>query len=97
MAEGLRLLRRLTAPFVHHYTGGVLREQLPPLREFVIVLQPRDLQQKMIANVSERMLEKGNLEREGLLSLVCIHPFLLSKHNVGKALTNLLSPEVRGR
>ncbi|KAG0579855.1 hypothetical protein KC19_4G129000 [Ceratodon purpureus] len=93
LAQGLKLLRRLTTPFVHHYTGGVLREQLPPLREFVIVLQPGALQKKVIAKVAERILEKNNLEREGLMSLVCIHPYLLLQHSVGKNFTDVLPQE----
>lgn len=92
-AQGLERLRRLTTPFVHHYAGGVLRD-LPPLRDFTIVLQPAALQEKMIKNVSNRMQDKTMLEREGLLSFVCIHPCLLSSHNVGKTFTDLLSPEV---
>ena len=94
LAQGLQLLRRLTSPFVHHYTGGVLRDKLLPLREFAVVLQPAGLQEKMIKKVAERMLGKNNLEREGSLSLVCIHPSLLAKHSVGKTLTDLLPPEV---
>lgn len=93
LAQGLEQLRRLTSPFVHHYTGGVLRE-LPPLRDFAIVFQPTALQEKMIYNLSIRMEDKTMLERECLLSLVCIHPTLFSQHNVGKTLSDLLSPEV---
>ncbi|KAG0616438.1 hypothetical protein M758_5G115600 [Ceratodon purpureus] len=91
-AQGLERLRRLTTPFVDHYAGGVLRD-LPPLRDFTIVLQPAALQEKMIKNVSNRMQDKTMLEREGLMSFVCIHPCLLSRHNVGKTFTDLLSPE----
>jgi hypothetical protein len=92
-AQGLERLRRLTTPFVHHYAGGVLRV-LPPLRDFTVVLQPAALQEKMIRKLNDRMKEKTMLEREGLLSFVCIHPSLLSQHNVGKTFTDLLSPEV---
>ena len=86
LAEGINRLRRLTTSFVHHYTGAMLQEQLPPLREFAIVLQPTALQEKMIKKVVERTQEKSNLERQGLLSLVCIHPSLISLHFAGEAL-----------
>jgi len=93
LAQGLEQLRRLTSPFIHHYTGGVLRA-LPALRDFAIMFQPTALQEKMILNLSIRMEDKTMLERECLLSLVCIHPTLFSQHNVGKTLSDLLSPEV---
>ena len=92
-AQGLDRLRRLTTSFVHHYTGDVLR-RLPPLRDFTIVLQPAALQEKMIKTLAERLKGKSLLESEGLLSLVCIHPSLLSQHSVGKTFTDLLPPEV---
>lgn len=92
-AQGLERLCRLTTPFVHHYTGGVLQD-LPPLRDFTIVLQPAALQEKMLKKLFERIKDKTMLEKEGLLTLVCIHPSLLSQHNVGKTFTDLVSQEV---
>lgn len=94
LAEGLAQLRRLTSLFIHHYTGGVLKHNLLPLRDFAIMFQPTDLQERMIQSLSMRMGEKTMLERECLLSLVCIHPTLFSQHNVGKTHNDLLEPEV---
>lgn len=93
LTQGLEQLRRLTSPFVHHYAGGVLRN-LPPLRDFAIMFQPAALQEKMMQRLNTEMKTKTMLERECLFSLVCIHPTLFSQHNVGKVLTDLLSPEV---
>lgn len=93
LAQGLEQLRRLTSPFIHHYKGGVLRD-LPPLRDFAIMLQPTALQVKLVQSVTRRLEDKTMLERECLLSLICIHPSLFLEHNVGKALTDLLSQEV---
>ncbi|XP_024365304.1 uncharacterized protein [Physcomitrium patens] len=92
LAQGLEQLRRLTSPFIHHYKGGVLRD-LPPLRDFAIMLQPTALQVKLVQSVTRRLEDKTMLERECLLSLICIHPSLFLEHNVGKALTDLLSQE----
>jgi hypothetical protein len=94
LAQGLEQLRRLTSPFIHHYTGGVLKG-LPPLRDFAILFQPSALQEKMMQRLTIKMADKTMLERECLLSLVCIHPTLFCQHNVGKTLTDLLSPEVK--
>lgn len=91
--QGLEQLRLLTSPFIHHYTGAVL-QGLPPLRDFTIMFQPTALQEKMINKLQEKLGDKTMLERECLLSLVCIHPNLLLQHNVGRNLTDLLPQKV---
>jgi hypothetical protein len=93
LTQGLEQLHRLTSPFVNHYTGGVLRN-LPPLRDFSILLKPTDLQEKMLQKLTEILVGKSMLEQECLLSLVSIHPYLFSTHTIGKLMGDLLSPQV---
>lgn len=93
LARGLEQLQKLTSPFVHHYTGDILRS-LPPLRDFAILLQPTDLQEKMLKNLVERLVSKTMLEQEIIMSLVCIHPVLFIDSRIGQLLPDLLSPQV---
>lgn len=79
-------LRAMMAPFVHVHKGNVLEERLPGLRDTLVVLNPSELQKllvhQILGNVQEKY-QKANrnfFEKVHLVSLVSVHPSLVSKY-----------------
>lgn len=67
-------LRAMIEPFVHIHKGTILQENLPGLKDSVVVLQPSDLQRRLLESIREK---KNPLELGYLVSLISVHPSLL--------------------
>lgn len=67
-------LKAMIAPFVHIHKGTILQENLPGLKDSVVVLQPSELQKRLLQSVGKR---KKTFGIEHLVSLICVHPSLL--------------------
>lgn len=67
-------LRKMIEPFVHVHRGTILQENLPGLKDSVVVLQPSDLQKRLLESIQER---NNPLEVGHLVSLISVHPSLL--------------------
>ncbi|KAF9606092.1 hypothetical protein IFM89_023115 [Coptis chinensis] len=72
----LKQIRTVISPFVHVHRGSVLKENLPGLRDCVIVLKPPPLQMKLLKQVGDI---KNQVELEHALCLVSVHPSLWIK------------------
>ncbi|KAL6979802.1 hypothetical protein U1Q18_021458 [Sarracenia purpurea var. burkii] len=72
--DKLDKLRAMIYPFVHVHKGTILKENLPGLRDSMIVLQPTHLQKSLIKAVEGR---KNPLDLDYLVSLISVHPSLL--------------------
>lgn len=79
-------LRAMMAPFVHVHKGNVLEERLPGLRDTLVVLNPSELQKQLVhqilGNVPKKYQKENQnfLEKVHLVSLVSVHPSLVSQH-----------------
>ncbi|KAL5748348.1 hypothetical protein ACOSP7_025376 [Xanthoceras sorbifolium] len=67
-------LRTIIAPFVHVHKGTVLQESLPGLRQSVVVLNPFDLQKRVLDGVQG---ESDMIKQNHFVSLISVHPSLL--------------------
>ncbi|KVH95261.1 Helicase, C-terminal [Cynara cardunculus var. scolymus] len=79
----LHELKALIDPFVHVHKGTILQERLPGLRDALVVLKPTTTQQKLLGKIGGTKL---SLENDYMMSLVSVHPSLLSEyvtHNEG--------------
>ncbi|WRX29998.1 SNF2 [Theobroma cacao] len=75
-AGKLKELRAVIKPFVHVHKGTILQTTLPGLRHSVVVLQPSDLQKKILERLKET---KNALFLDYYVSLISIHPSLLQQ------------------
>ncbi|KAF9623746.1 hypothetical protein IFM89_005253, partial [Coptis chinensis] len=66
-------LRSLIDPFVHVHRGSILKENLPGLRDRVIVLVPTPLQRELLEELGKI---QNPLELEHSVSLASVHPSL---------------------
>ncbi|XP_048131605.1 SNF2 domain-containing protein CLASSY 4-like [Rhodamnia argentea] len=71
-------LRSIMAPFVHVHKGSILKENLPGIKECIVVLNPGDMQRKIVENIQR---SQCGFEYEFKLSLACIHPSLILSCN----------------
>ncbi|XP_030516518.2 SNF2 domain-containing protein CLASSY 3-like [Rhodamnia argentea] len=71
-------LRSIMAPFVHVHKGSILRENLPGIKECIVVLNLGDRQKKIVENIQRSQCA---FEYEFKLSLACIHPSLILSCN----------------
>ncbi|KAL3739023.1 hypothetical protein ACJRO7_020423 [Eucalyptus globulus] len=71
-------LRSIMAPFVHVHKGSILKENLPGIKECIVVLNPGDRQKKIVENIQR---SQCTFEYEFKLSLACIHPSLILSCN----------------
>ncbi|KAI6706380.1 hypothetical protein NL676_009342 [Syzygium grande] len=71
-------LRSIMAPFVHVHKGSILKENLPGIKECIVVLNPGDRQKKIVENIQR---SQCGFEYEFKLSLACIHPSLILSCN----------------
>ncbi|KAF7848463.1 hypothetical protein BT93_L1926 [Corymbia citriodora subsp. variegata] len=71
-------LRSIMAPFVHVHKGSILKENLPGIKECIVVLNPGDRQKKIVENIQR---SQSWFEYEFKLSLACIHPSLILSCN----------------
>ncbi|KAI3957073.1 hypothetical protein MKW92_043379 [Papaver armeniacum] len=69
-------------PFVNVHTGSILQENLPGLRECVVVLHPTDLQRQLLDEIIKRI--KNSFEVECAVALTSVHPSLLIKCSLAK-------------
>lgn len=68
--DKLDKLRAIIDPFVHVHKGTILEENLPGLRDALVVLNPTDLQKSLIEIFQGRNVFK----RDHLASLISVHP-----------------------
>ncbi|KAJ9549802.1 hypothetical protein OSB04_022345 [Centaurea solstitialis] len=73
----LNELKAMIDPFVHVHKGTILQERLPGLRDALVVLKPTTLQQKILGRMGGGT--KLSLENDHMMSLVSVHPSLLSE------------------
>ncbi|KAI3410249.1 uncharacterized protein J3R85_018890, partial [Psidium guajava] len=71
-------LRLIMAPFVHVHEGSILKENLPGIKECIVVLNLGDWQKKIVENIQR---SQCTFEYEFKLSLACIHPSLILSCN----------------
>ncbi|XP_051124346.1 SNF2 domain-containing protein CLASSY 3-like [Andrographis paniculata] len=71
-------LKVAMAPFVHVHKGTVLQNNLPGLRDSIILLKPTGLQKRLIDRLEEERVRK-TLTSEFGYSLVSVHPYLIQK------------------
>ncbi|KAF3589131.1 hypothetical protein F2Q69_00025925 [Brassica cretica] len=78
--RGIEELKAVMLPFVHVHKGSILQKSLPGLRECVVVLNPPDLQRRVLESieVTHNQKTKNVFETEHKLSLVSVHPSLVS-------------------
>ncbi|CAK9173334.1 unnamed protein product [Ilex paraguariensis] len=74
--EKLKELKAMIEPFVHVYQGTILQENLPGLKDTLIILRPTDLQKSLLEKIQRR---KSYFKVEHCVSLITIHPSLLPK------------------
>lgn len=72
----LHELKAVIDPFVHVHKGTILQEKLPGLRDALVVLKPTTTQQKLLGKMGGAKL---SLETDYIMSLVSVHPSLLSE------------------
>nr|DAD18282.1 TPA_asm: hypothetical protein HUJ06_019745 [Nelumbo nucifera] len=72
--DRLEELRAMIDPFVHVHKGNILKENLPGLRDCVIVLHPPPLQKRLLQAIQGI---QNPLELEYMVSLLSVHPSLL--------------------
>ncbi|ESQ45924.1 hypothetical protein EUTSA_v10010079mg [Eutrema salsugineum] len=78
--RGIEELKTVMLPFVHVHKGSILQKSLPGLRECVVVLNPPELQKRVLESieVTHNQKTKNVFETEHKLSLVSVHPSLVS-------------------
>ncbi|KAF6163400.1 hypothetical protein GIB67_029249 [Kingdonia uniflora] len=69
----LEEVRSMISPFVHVHRGDILRQNLPGLRDCVVVLHPTPLQKDLLKGIEGI---QDTFKREHTLSLVSVHPSL---------------------
>ncbi|KAI5655754.1 hypothetical protein M9H77_32941 [Catharanthus roseus] len=74
--DAVEELRAMLDPFVHVHKGTILQESLPGLRDKLVVLNPTNLQQKLLTRIPEDFF----LERVHLLSMISVHPSLVAQN-----------------
>ncbi|XP_019090912.1 PREDICTED: SNF2 domain-containing protein CLASSY 3-like isoform X1 [Camelina sativa] len=79
--RGIEELKAVMLPFVHVHKGSILQRSLPGLRECVVVLNPPELQKRVLESieVTHNRKTKNVFETEHKLSLVSVHPSLVSR------------------
>ncbi|OMO77484.1 SNF2-related protein [Corchorus olitorius] len=90
-AEKLKELRAKMAPFVHVHKGTILQSSLPGLRHSVVVLQPSDLQKKILDRLKQT---QKFFALDYYEALVSIHPSVLQQSEIKKD-KEIVSPIVR--
>ncbi|KAI5655755.1 hypothetical protein M9H77_32942 [Catharanthus roseus] len=84
--DAVEELRAMMDPFVHVHKGTILQESLPGLRDTLVVLNPTDLQQKLLTRIPEDCF----LERMHLLSMISVHPSLVAQNKLFSDQKNFL-------
>ncbi|KAI5655811.1 hypothetical protein M9H77_32998 [Catharanthus roseus] len=84
--DAVEELRAMMDPFVHVHKGTILQESLPGLRDTLVVLNPTDLQQKLLTRIPEDCF----LERVHLLSMISVHPSLVAQNKLFSDQKNFL-------
>ncbi|EOA36033.1 hypothetical protein CARUB_v10008086mg [Capsella rubella] len=79
--RGIEELKTVMLPFVHVHKGSILQRSLPGLRECVVVLNPPELQKRVLESIEVTHNRKkiNVFETEHKLSLVSVHPSLVSR------------------
>ncbi|KAI5669496.1 hypothetical protein M9H77_19349 [Catharanthus roseus] len=72
--DALDELRAMMDPFVHVHKGTILQESLLGLRDTLVVLNPTDLQKKLLQRIPNNVFEKVHL-----VSLISAHPSLVAE------------------
>lgn len=76
--DAVEKLRAMMDPFVHVHKGNILQESLPGLRDTLILLNPTEIQKKLLPKIPDN---NNNIFEKGyLVSLVSVHPYLVSQH-----------------
>ncbi|KAI5655812.1 hypothetical protein M9H77_32999 [Catharanthus roseus] len=84
--DAVKELRAMMDPFVHVHKGTILQESLPGLWDTLVVLNPTDLQQKLLTRIPEDCF----LERVHLLSMISVHPSLVAQNKLFSDQKNFL-------
>ncbi|KAK6935065.1 Helicase, C-terminal [Dillenia turbinata] len=71
--DKVKEFRAMLDPFVHVHKGKILQECLRGLREYVVVLQPHQLQKSLLEGIQGM----NSLEHEYHVALISVHPSLL--------------------
>lgn len=93
-AEKVREIRDVIKPFVHVHKGSILQSTLPGLRHSVVVLQPSNLQMKILDRVKET---KNMMFLDYYVSLISVHPSLgqqlSDNNNIKESLSSIISTD----
>lgn len=68
-------LKLCISPFVHLHKGTILQQNLPGLRDCVVLLNPPTLQKSLI----ERIEGSNNFKHEHEIAMISVHPYLFLK------------------
>lgn len=66
-------LKLCISPFVHLHKGTILQQNLPGLRDCVVLLNPPPLQKSLI----ERIEGSNNFKHEHEIAMISVHPYLI--------------------
>ena len=71
--EEIKKFKALMAPFVNVHKGSILQKSLPGLRDCVVVLNPPDMQKRLLESIRGT---SNTFEFEHKLALASVHPSL---------------------
>ncbi|KAK4416090.1 SNF2 domain-containing protein CLASSY 3 [Sesamum alatum] len=75
METAIEGLKAAMAPFVHVHKGAILQQNLPGLRDCVVLLRPPELQKSLIQRIEG---SKNSLKFDHKVALVSVHPYLFN-------------------
>lgn len=88
--EEIKQFKALMAPFVHVHKGSILQKNLPGLRDCVVVLNPPDLQKRLLEGIRGT---SNTFEFEHRLALASVHPSLFQCMSLTKKEESILDQD----
>lgn len=88
--EEIKQFKALMAPFVHVHKGSILQKNLPGLRDCVVVLNPPDLQKRLLEGIQGT---SNTFEFEHRLALASVHPSLFQCMSLTKKEESILDQD----
>ncbi|GKE11575.1 SNF2 domain-containing protein CLASSY 3 [Tanacetum coccineum] len=89
-SKDIAKLKKIISPFVHVHKGHILEDNLPGLKQSVVILNPFPLQKSFIENLGD--LPK-TFEYEHKVALVSVHPSLILHSSLSEKDENLMNKQ----
>ncbi|GKC77603.1 SNF2 domain-containing protein CLASSY 3-like protein [Tanacetum coccineum] len=89
-SKDIAKLKKIISPFVHVHKGHILEDNLPGLKQSVVILNPFPLQKSLIENLGD--LPK-TFEYEHKVALVSVHPSLILHSSLSEKDENLMNKQ----